>query len=328
MNRLKKWLKMNTSRACLAAAIAAAMPLLAHASCGSAFCTVNSNWTAASAMVDSASSFDLRYEYINQKQPRTGSDRIGVGQIPHHHDEVSTVNRNLLATYTHSFNADWGMVVTAPVVDRDHLHFHNHHGAQLPERWAFTELGDARIAARYQLPYLGDPLKPVTAGITFGLKLPTGRTNIANTAGDVAERSLQPGTGTTDVVLGGYYHQRRPQQNASWFAQAQYQHALNNHDDFRPGDQFGIDIGYRYGLTDRLGALVQANFLIKQRDSGTQAEPADSGGKYASISPGLAYAVTDTLQVYGFFQKPIYQYVNGVQLTADKAIVVGLSSRF
>ena len=38
-----------------------------------------------------------------------------------------------------------------------------------------------------------------------------------------------------------------------------------------------------------------------------------------SISPGLSYAATETLQVYGFLQKPVYQHVNGVQLTADKA---------
>jgi hypothetical protein len=34
------------------------------------------------------------------------------------------------------------------------------------------------------------------------------------------------------------------------------------------------------------------------------------------------------MQIYAFFQKPVYQYVNGVQLTADKAFVLGLSNRF
>jgi len=63
-------------------------------------------------------------------------------------------------------------------------------------------------------------------------------------------------------------------------------------------------------------------------DSGAQAEPEESGGRFVSISPGLSYAVSQTLQVYAFVQLPVYQYVNGVQLTASKAFVAGVSGRF
>jgi hypothetical protein len=34
------------------------------------------------------------------------------------------------------------------------------------------------------------------------------------------------------------------------------------------------------------------------------------------------------MQVYGFYQQPIYQNVNGVQLVARRAFMVGLSGRF
>jgi hypothetical protein len=319
---------MKASRVFMLIACGSVIPSFAVASCGSAFCTVNSNWTSESAMIEPGSTLDLRYEYIHQNQPRSGNDNVAVGQIPRHHDEVSTVNRNLLATYSHTFNSQWGVSVTAPIVDRDHFHIHNHHGAQVPERWDFRELGDVRVVGRYQLPDVGDPVKPSTTGVTFGVKLPTGRTNIVNEDGDVAERSLQPGTGTTDAIIGAYYHQKLPQRASAWFAQTQYQHALNSHDNFKPGDQFGIDVGYRHGLTDNLGALVQLNFLVKRRDSGAQAEPEDSGGRFASVSPGLSYAISERVQIYGFFQKPVYQHVNGVQLTADKAFVVGVSGRF
>lgn len=309
-------------------AIAGLLPSFAFASCGAAFCTVNSNWTSESAATEAGSVLDLRYEYVHQTQPRSGTDNVGVGEIHRHHDEVSTVNRNLLMTYSHTFNSEWGLSVTAPIVDRDHLHIHHHNGEQVPEQWNFTELGDVRVVGRYQLPDVGNPLKPSATGMTFGLKLPTGRTTMANEDGDLAERTLQPGTGTTDAIIGAYYHQKLPQSNASWFAQAQYQHALNSHDGFKPGDQFGADLGYRYGVTDQLGALVQLNFLVKRRDSGAQAEPEDSGGRYLSLSPGLSYAVSDNVQIYGFFQKPLYQNVNGVQLTANRALVVGVSGRF
>ncbi len=320
---------MKASNIFVIVACIGAIPSLATASCGSAFCTVNSNWTSESAATEAGSVFDLRYEYINQNQPRAGTNNVAAGQIPHEHDEVSTTNRNLLATYSHTFNSGWGISVIAPIANRNHFHLHNEaDGGQTPERWNFTELGDIRIVGRYELPYVGDPTKPSTIGMTFGFKLPTGRIDIANTTGDVAERTLQPGTGTTDAIIGAYYHQKLPQWNASWFAQTQYQEALNSHADFKPGSQFGIDAGFRYGVTDKMGVLVQVNALVKQRDRGAQAEPADSGGRYLSISPGLSYAVSDRVQIYSFIQKPVYQNVNGVQLTADKAFVVGLSSRF
>jgi hypothetical protein len=33
-------------------------------------------------------------------------------------------------------------------------------------------------------------------------------------------------------------------------------------------------------------------------------------------------------RLYGYYQHPLYQYVNGVQLTARRAVVVGVSTRF
>lgn len=319
---------MKTLKLALVTAFCAGLPIVATASCGAAFCTVNTNWTSENAMVDAGSSFDLRYEYIKQDQPRSGTDKVAIGQISHHHDEVETVNRNLVATYNRKFESGWGISIVAPMADRDHVHVHNHHGEQLQEQWKFTELGDMRVIGRYQLPFAGQPEVASTTGFSFGLKLPTGKTTVRNAAGSAAERSLQPGTGTTDAVLGAYHYQMLPNLNSSWFAQLQYQHALNTHDQYKPGNQFSADVGYRYSVTEKLGALVQLNTLFKGRDKGSEAEPADSGGRYAFISPGLSYAVSNAVEIYGFYQQPIYQRVNGVQLTASRGLLVGLSGRF
>jgi len=313
------------------AAFAGAGALLAagtpQASCGSAFCTVNSDWTSETAIVEPGGTLDLRYEYINQDQPRTGTRNVAVGEIPLHHDEVSTANRNVLLSYSYTFDSNWGVSIVAPFVSRRHFHIHNHHGEQLSDRWSFDEIGDVRVAGRYQVPG-GDSLAPTTSGVTFGIKLPTGRTTIANDEGEVAERSLQPGTGTTDAIAGAYFHQRLPALDATWFAQLQYQRALNTHAGFKPGDRLNLDVGVRKGLTEDLGALLQLNVLVKRRDSGAEAEPEDSGGRFVSLSPGLSYAVTQQVQVYAFLQFPVYQNVNGVQLTASRAVVAGISGRF
>jgi hypothetical protein len=251
-----------------------------------------------------------------------------VGQIKHHHDEVSTMNRNVVATYSRSFGEKWGVAVTVPLADRDHQHVHNHHGAKINQQWDFTRVGDVRVVGRYQFASGGDALAPASSGITFGLKLTTGSTTVANGAGDVGERSMQPGTGTTDLIVGGFYHKKLTDSDASWFAQAQYQHALNSHANYKPGAQFSADAGYRHGLGERLSGLVQLNFVHKRADKGSEAEPADSGGRYVFLSPGLSYGVSNNLQLYAFYQHPLYRHVNGVQLTADRSLMVGLSGRF
>jgi hypothetical protein len=237
------------------------------------------------------------------------------------------LNRNVVATYSRSFGGGWGLTLSAPIGQRDHLHVHNHKGAKINQQWNFTELGDVRAVGRYQFAAVGDPLNPSTSGVTFGLKLPTGRITVANADGDRAERSLQPGSGTTDAIVGAYYHQRLGASNASWFAQAQYQHALNSRSGFRPGAQLGADLGYRKGLGDKFGVQVQLNFVHKRADSGSEAEPADSGGRYVFVSPGLSYAITDNMQLYGYCQHPLYRHVNGVQLSANRALLVGLSGK-
>jgi Putative MetA-pathway of phenol degradation len=322
----KKKMKFRTT--IIAGALAGLLPSLALASCGAAFCTVNTNWTTQGALNAAGSSFDLRYEYIDQDRPFAGSDSVAVGAIHHHHDEVGTVNRNVVATYSRSFGDGWGLTLSAPVGQRDHVHIHNHHGEKVSEQWKFTELGDVRAIGRHQVYSGQDPLNPSTAGVTFGLKLPTGRTTMANDDGDAAERSMQPGTGTTDLIVGAYYHQTLMDSDSSWFAQGQYQHALNSHDGYKPGAQFGADMGYRRGFGERLGAVVQLNFVHKRADKGNQAEPADSGGRFVYLSPGLTYGITSNLQVYGFVQQALYRHVNGVQLTADRALLAGISGRF
>lgn len=321
-----------TFRVSLAAAFAATLCAAgtAGASCGSAFCLVNTNWSVQGVWNEPGFRGDLRYEYIDQDQPRTGTRKVAVGEIPHHHDEVRTVNRNVFATLDYGFTDYLGASLVLPWVDRRHEHIHNHRGEKLFESWNFSELGDIRLIMRYQLP-AGESAATSTlsfAGFTAGLKLPTGKIDIANGEGDVAERTLQPGTGTTDALIGAYYRRVLGQWNASWFVQINAQVPLASHQGYRPGRQLMVDVGARWEATDKLGLMLQLNAIHKGRDSGAEAEPDDSGSRTLSVSPGLTYTVMPGIQVYGFIQLPLYQRVNGVQLVADRSFAGGVSVQF
>lgn len=291
------------------------------ASCGASFCTVNTDWNAQGVINQPGARFDLRYEFIDQDRLMAGSNRVAAGEIPRHDDEISTFNRNLVLGFNYTTQAGWGVNLQVPWVSRDHFHIHHHHGEQLDERWDIKKLGDARITVRMPLT------ESYNLGLLVGLKLPTGKTDVTNDHNDRAERTLQPGTGSTDTLLGLTYHSISRGAH-SWFSQALWQRATTERDSYRPGDQLGVDLGYRFAFNDRFSTTLQLNAQLRGRDKGSNAKPEDSGSRFLHLSPGIVYALSPDVQVYAFAQFPLYAHVNGVQLTASKNMAMGLSWRF
>jgi hypothetical protein len=316
----------------LAAALAVGvglLPALATASCGSAFCTVNTDWNVQGVFTEPGGRAELRYEYLPQDQLRAGSQKVSPGQVPRHHDEQFTNNQALFGTVDYNFGSGWGMSLIVPLLKREHEHIHNHHGQQLTEAWDFSGIGDVRVAGRRQwlLPS-DDASVSQSFGLLAGLKLPTGSTTKSNVDGDPAERSLQPGTGTTDALGGAFYQVSWLRYGLSAFAQGVYGSALNSYHDYRPGHRFAADAGLRYDAAPGWALLLQLNALWRGRDSGAQSEPEDSGGRYLFLSPGLSWSATRELQVFAIAQLPLYQHVNGVQLTAAWGATAGIGWRF
>lgn len=299
----------------------------AQASCGSAYCLLNTNWATQGVWTEPGARLDLRYEYLDQDEVRSGTGKATAAELAaEHHEEVETINRNLFANFDYAFDERYGISVVTPFIDREHTHIHHHHGENIDEQWDFSKLGDIRVVGRMQLSNTTDLTDAY--GITGGVKLPTGQFTVANDEGERAERSLQPGTGTTDALLGGYYRHALPAWHSAWFAQFGAQAALDSRSDFKPGDTFGVDLGYRYAATDKIALMLQLNYLIKERDSGAEAEPEDSGSRTLSLSPGVSFALAPTVQLYAFWQQRVYQDVNGVQLSAPRGFSGGFSARF
>jgi hypothetical protein len=221
---------------------------------------VNTNWGVQGVWNVPGIRGDVRFEYIDQDQPRTGTHDVAVGEIPRHHDEVRTINRNVFATLDYGISDALGISLIVPWVDREHEHIHNHRRETPRETWNFSDLGDVRIVGRYQFataPFDIQATRLGFAGITAGFKLPTGKTTVTNGEGEPAERTLQPGTGTTDALLGAYYREAIGNLNASWFVQANLALPFNSYHDYRPGQQVLIDLGARWDATDRLGLMLQ-----------------------------------------------------------------------
>ena len=60
----------------------------------------------------------------------------------------------------------------------------------------------------------------MSSGLTFGVKLPTGDDSHNDAYGDI-DRDSEIGTGSTDVLLGGFHRHRLTRDGSfTWFAQA------------------------------------------------------------------------------------------------------------
>ncbi|NDD29271.1 MAG: transporter [Proteobacteria bacterium] len=297
----------------------------AWASCGVGNCSVDTGQEIQAWQDGLISRLDLRYDNYTLDQPRFGTRPVGVGEIRRHHDEIRTRNQNLWLNADIATSRNWGFSVVTPyVLERAHDHVHNHHGHRFYDGWNLSGIGDMRVLGRYQSNF--DPASRSFWGVKLGFKLPTGSTSDRNSAGSEAERMLQPGTGSLDVLAGGYFNQAVGKGNG-WFGSVMVQSPLTTRDKFRPGQALYVDLGYRQKLDDHWSAFLQGNLQVQGQDQGANAEPPQSGGTYFFITPGVQCSLSKSVQVYGFVQLPVYQGVNDVQLTRSYGVSTGLNIR-
>ena len=145
-------------------------------------------------------------------------------------------------------------------------------------------IGDVRLVARYR-----GLASDRSVGVLSGLKLPTG--SFHNTfidgpqEGEPLDRGLQPGTGTTDLLLGAYTFGAL---DRDWdcFAETLLQQPLNSREDFRPGTGLNVTLGARYVSFGRVTPQIQLNMRTEGRESGRNADIENSGATLVYFSPG------------------------------------------
>jgi hypothetical protein len=163
-------------------------------------------------------------------------------------------------------------------------------------------------------------------GIQFGLKLPSGEFNqdfsTGPEAGNLVDRGLQLGTGTTDAVLGASYF-ARPSTYVGFFAQATVQRALAYRDGFLPSSTLNLNLGVRYLNTGIVTPMVQVNARWDSRERGVYADIDNSGDAAFYLSPGLTVQLGSKESLFAFVQLPVYQRVNGLQLDPRWLLSIG-----
>jgi hypothetical protein len=307
----------------LAVLATAALASPAARACSSCGCTLNADWATQGLAAGRGWRVDARYDYFDQSDLRSGThhvDRAAIALPAEVEVQRTTINRNATFALEYSPNANWGLGALLPAFDRYHTTIGE--GDTEVSSSQSRGLGDLRLVARYA-GFAADH----SSGVQFGLKLPTGRFHdrfrSGPLAGEIVDRGLQPGTGTTDLLLGAYRFGALAN-DWDWFAQGLLQLPLQARDGFRPGNGVNLSAGLRYVANAVLVPQVQVNLRAEKRESGVNADVANSGATLAYLSPGVTLNLSRRFAAYAFAQVPVYQRVNGLQLEPRWSVSVGL----
>ncbi|MDB6128833.1 MAG: hypothetical protein JWM35_2729, partial [Verrucomicrobia bacterium] len=190
------------------AALPAAAPisLLGCSECG---CSLSSDWAAQGYTMMPGLQAGVRFEYYDNTDLRAGRHSVARGALSFPNDDEiqqQTLNRNEWLDLDYVVSPAWAISAQIPYYDRVHSTIAP--GDTQVSGSRASGLGDVRVVGRYQN-------FSFTRGFSFqlGLKLPTGRFDqdfsSGPQAGELLDRGLQLGSGTTDVIAGASYFWRQ-----------------------------------------------------------------------------------------------------------------------
>ena len=311
---------------CGIAALGTVVPTRAVA-CSACGCTLNSDWASQGLAASNGWRFDARFDFFEQDQLRSGTDSVPRSDFTFPNDQEvqqNTINRNYTFALDYSPNKDWGFSAILPWFDRSHATIAA--GDTAVSTSHDEGIGDMRLIARYS----GFEAQRGT-GIEFGIKLPSGQFTSqfdgGPQRGQLLDRGLQLGSGTTDILLGVYnFASLTP--DWGYFGQLQLQQPLDSRDEFKPGTGVNLNLGLRYTASAVFVPQLQINARVEKREQGAQADIENSGATLVYLSAGATWNVSRRFSAYAFMQAPMCQRVNGLQLEATQLASVGLHYHF
>jgi hypothetical protein len=262
------------------------------------------------------------YDYQDQNQNWSGSSQAPAADNGDKNIRTSWYNFG----YQQMFSRDWGLRLEVPYEDR---HFVTTGGATGNDIVSlnFSGIGDLRIEGIYT-GFSPD----LSSGLLFGVKLPTGSYTTEDAYDDI-DRDSEIGSGSTDVLLGGFKRfDLGSGTDWSGFTQALLDLPALSQVQYRPGTEFDVAVGAYYnGL--RIGRLKiapigQIKLSVRSRDTGANsASPVASGFERILAAPGLELDL-HPFKVYTDVELPLYYHFTGDQLVAKSLFRLNVSYMF
>jgi len=259
----------------------------------------------------------LNYAYQDQNQNRNGTSDAPAANNNDKQIRTSFVTPGL----QYMFNRSWGVQAEFPY---DFRYFQTRDDAGNIVSRSWSAPGDIRIEGIYT-----GFSEVLSGGVTFGLKLPTGS---YNHDADVVDRDTQIGTGSTDILLGGFFrHDLASGTHWQWFTQASLDVPTLIQGDYRPGIEGDAAAGINYRGWNlgraNIAPIAQVIGSVRGHDSGAAADGENSGYQRILLAPGIEFHM-HPLKIYADVEIPVYENVKGNQLVAPALFKLGVSYMF
>lgn len=286
------FLSGRTTRAALCSLLALGATTEAQACpCGCVRVPVD-NLLDRPAAATSPFTVDVRYDYVDQN--RRNNDA---------HAHFYAVHRNVTTTLETNFAGQvWSLSI--PRVDRT-----------LRTNILPTVANPTPVNTSQDIDGLGDialstRFKWSDYVVIAGVKLPTGEDDLTL---NVSRRYLQPGTGSTDLMLAVRREYSADADHPWFFWQVGAQGAVAYDANFRPGTTLTGTLGARYDWTESLKFSLQTTAIRQFRDKNTlnaagftaYAEDLESAAFSTHIATGLNYQLGAKTVAYLFYSTPL-----------------------
>ena len=231
---------------------------------------------------------DVRYDYVDQN--RRNNDA---------HAHFLAVHRNVTTTLETNLGGQvWSLAI--PRIDRTVTTNSTAPGA-VNSSQDINGLGDIALSTRF---------KWSDYTVIAGVKLPTGEDDLTL---NVSRRYLQPGTGSTDLMLALRREYSADADHPWFFWQVGAQGAVAYDANFRPGTTLTGTLGARYDWTESLKFSLQTTAIRQFRDKNTMnaagftayAEDLESAAFSTHIAAGLTYQLAAKTSAYLFYSTPL-----------------------
>jgi hypothetical protein len=282
----------------------------------------------------------MQYNFQSQSQNYSGFNKAPADA---NHDKLIQTS-TMMAGFQYFWNEKWGfqlLVPSANTLYRYAPHSGDHSGETVEEHAEHAEedhagehegekvvtkqwwaMGDIRLNAIWT-----GLTKDQSIGINLGVKLPSGNWTEPN-----VERSVQVGTGSTDILFGFYQKHRITSDGLwTWYNQAQLDAPVISQGGYTPGIAVDVATGVYYsGLSIgklKIRPIGQALFTTVGADSGSAASGQNNGFQQLSLAPGIEFEV-HPVRVYADVALPVMNNVSGNQLIAPAQVRVIASYSF
>lgn len=261
------------------------------------------------------------WDYMDQNIDWHATTPASAGQNNDKRLETNFVTLGL----QYMFNRSWGVMLEVPYWERNYKGAYSGNNDDIKE-FDMNSIGDIRVLGMWT-----GWSEDMSTGLLLGFKVPSGDWHYPP-----YDRDTQIGTGSTDLLLGAYKMGYLPVsikgRPFGWFAQVMYDLPFAYQDHYKPGHEFDGALGtyYNFGTVGPLTELApMLSFLgsDRQRDRGTNASPSDTGYDKIQLAPGVE-TTFENIDIYADVELPIFQNMNGYQLTAPFATKLIVSYSF